>query len=65
MGKAKKARKVQPHVYERVILSELEVRKNNRRLSTYMSSHSQFIYGEPVETCGPYPHDYMSEIYFV
>lgn len=24
-------------------------------------THSRCIYGTPVETCGPYPRDYMSE----
>ncbi|CAG9607080.1 hypothetical protein NEOCIP111885_00770 [Pseudoneobacillus rhizosphaerae] len=26
-----------------------------------MLTHSQSIYGTPVETCRPYPRDYMSE----
>ena len=29
----------------------------------FVASHSQFVYGKPVETCGPYPRDYMSESY--
>lgn len=29
----------------------------------FVASHSQFVYGKPVETCGPYPRDYMSKLY--
>lgn len=25
--------------------------------------HSRFIYGKPVETCRPYPRDYMKNAY--
>ena len=29
----------------------------------FVASHSQFVYGKPVETCGPYFRYYMSEYY--
>ena len=32
-------------------------------LLCFVASHSQFVYGKPVETCGPYPRYYMSESY--
>lgn len=30
------------------------------RIKTTLLTHSQMIYGHPVETCRPYPCDYMS-----
>jgi hypothetical protein len=45
----------------------LRVRKNMelvhsiRRATFPLLTHSRIINGNPVETCGPYPRDYMSE----
>ncbi len=61
----KKARTTR--LYEKACTSSLKSRKRNQHLgledATVRAFHSRFIYGKPVETCRPYPRDYMKNAY--